>query len=788
MRSALNFIGALVFLTLLSIPAFGAPPAPGKPDLDTSSDSGKSASDDVTKDNTPSFSGSCTPFYLVEVFAFDSQAQKIWLGSYTTNCVGGTYAVTAQQLPDGVYEIKARSREQNSADQSWSSPLIVKIDTTSPAPVVDLAAISDSGYSGSDNLTSNAGAVVEFKNLELGGSTIYARNAVQVGQFVNSSAAVAQVIGNNPAGTVEFSAAQTDVAGNTSSWGSLNVTFDFTPPLDPTVDLAQWSDSNISDDNVTNDLTPTIQIGLLENGGGFRLYRDGSNVGEGLASSPSTTDSVAGGDYLVSYQAIALDAAGNLSTPGPGLVVHFDSVAPPAPTTAPDLDATTDDGKSHNDNLTTQTGLTFNLTAQNPEDELLLVRDSFVMKKRTGSGQVSGVVGFLGNNVYAIRQADLAGNVSANGPQLLVKVVDGKPVANDDSYTVSASGGTAIGVADGVLVNDNDFFGKPLTSVLNLGPAHASAFAFKTDGSFTYTHDGSGQPDSFTYLVTNGTDASNVATVSITPDANPPAITSITPNSGPSYAPVTVTISGVNFVNGMTAEVGGKPLANVTVNGNQLTGTIFKNSLAAGTVADVKVKNPVSNGFARVTDGYVVDFWDVVDGQNIYHDSVEAIFRAGITGGCGGGKYCPDNPVTRGQMAVFVITAKYGPSVTMPDETGTVFGDVPYGHVFAKWIEKAAVDGITAGCGSGNYCPDASITRQEMAVFLLVAKHGAGYQPPPATGKFSDVPVSSPYAKWIEELSAEGITAGCGANVYCPTSPVTRGQMAAFLKATFALP
>jgi hypothetical protein len=75
-----------------------------------------------------------------------------------------------------------------------------------------------------------------------------------------------------------------------------------------------------------------------------------------------------------------------------------------------------------------------------------------------------------------------------------------------------------------------------------------------------------------------------------------------------------------------------------------------------------------------------------------------------------------------------------------------------------------------------------------MAIFLLRAEHGAAYLPPAATGDFDDVPIGSVYAKWIEQLAAEGITAGCGGNNYCPTQAVTRGQMAVFLVRTFDLP
>jgi hypothetical protein len=74
-----------------------------------------------------------------------------------------------------------------------------------------------------------------------------------------------------------------------------------------------------------------------------------------------------------------------------------------------------------------------------------------------------------------------------------------------------------------------------------------------------------------------------------------------------------------------------------------------------------------------------------------------------------------------------------------------------------------------------------------MAVFLLKAEHGPAYVPPPCTGTFLDVPCSSNFAVWIEQLFHEGVTGGCGGGNYCPQSPNTRGQMAVFLQKTFSL-
>ena len=167
---------------------------------------------------------------------------------------------------------------------------------------------------------------------------------------------------------------------------------------------------------------------------------------------------------------------------------------------------------------------------------------------------------------------------------------------------------------------------------------------------------------------------------------------------------------------------------------------------------------------------------------------IETLVGNGITAGCGNSNYCPEAVVTRAQMAVFLERGMRGSNYSPPAATGNVFLDVGAGDFAANFIEQLASDGITAGCGNGNYCPNATVTRDQMAVFLLRAKYGSGYSPPAATGVFGDVPVGYWAAGWIEQLAAEGITAGCGGGNYCPESPVPRDQMAVFLVRTFSLP
>jgi hypothetical protein len=194
-----------------------------------------------------------------------------------------------------------------------------------------------------------------------------------------------------------------------------------------------------------------------------------------------------------------------------------------------------------------------------------------------------------------------------------------------------------------------------------------------------------------------------------------------------------------------------------------------------------------------VDDVFLYSAFGDVPSDHPFLPFINGLYSAGITSGCTTSPlmYCPDQPVTRAQMAVFLLRGIHGSSYNPPAVGGsTGFTDVPPTYWAAAWIKQLAAEGITSGCGSGNFCPESSVTRAEMAVFLLRSKYGAAYNPPAVgagTG-FGDVPTTYWAAAWIKQLVAEGITSGCGAGTYCPESPVTRGQMAVFIVRAFGLP
>jgi hypothetical protein len=175
--------------------------------------------------------------------------------------------------------------------------------------------------------------------------------------------------------------------------------------------------------------------------------------------------------------------------------------------------------------------------------------------------------------------------------------------------------------------------------------------------------------------------------------------------------------------------------------------------------------------------------------SSAFYRFVETILHKGVTGGCSALEYCPSQSTMRAHMAVFALVSKESAGYAPPACGVTpMFGDVPAGSPFCRWIEELARRGVVGGCGGGNFCPSATVSREQMAVFALKTLEGAAYLPPACgTPIYSDVPAASPFCRYIEELTRRGVVLGCGGGAYCPAADVTREQMSVFLTRTFDL-
>jgi len=163
-------------------------------------------------------------------------------------------------------------------------------------------------------------------------------------------------------------------------------------------------------------------------------------------------------------------------------------------------------------------------------------------------------------------------------------------------------------------------------------------------------------------------------------------------------------------------------------------------------------------------------------------DAVNLLYGKQITAGCSADDYCPATSITRAQMAIFIVRAVYGGSDNFPYSPNAYFGDVGPSDFGFKWIQHMSELGITAGCGGGNFCPNAPVTRAQMAVFLIRARYGAHtlftFSAEPY---FADAPIGSFAYEWIQRLREDNITAGCSPVDYCPGNAVSRGDMAIFV-------
>lgn len=255
-----------------------------------------------------------------------------------------------------------------------------------------------------------------------------------------------------------------------------------------------------------------------------------------------------------------------------------------------------------------------------------------------------------------------------------------------------------------------------------------------------------------------------VGTVDATDDGTSPLLFSIVDGDP----------DGVFAINGVTGELSiAAALDYETTPGHVLTVTAV-DEFAAGsgsvtvTVTDVDERPPPA-------------FDDVARGSTFFAD-IEWLAEQGITRGCNppdNDRFCPDDVVTRGQMAAFVHRA-LGDVLVPGSSPG--FADAA-GSIFEADIDWLGATGITRGCNPPTndlYCTDDVVTRGQMAAFMVRA---LGYTAGAGSNPFIDDDASLFQAD-IERLAEAGVTRGCNPptnDLFCPGDPVTRSQMAAFL-------
>lgn len=176
-------------------------------------------------------------------------------------------------------------------------------------------------------------------------------------------------------------------------------------------------------------------------------------------------------------------------------------------------------------------------------------------------------------------------------------------------------------------------------------------------------------------------------------------------------------------------------------------------------------------------NGYFTD-----DDGSVHERNIDALRAANITVGCNppaNTLFCPNSSITRAQMATFLARA-----LDLPPTSADYFTD-DVGNIHQAAINALRQAGITSGCSStgDRFCPDAPVTRDQMAAFLVRA-----FRLAPATTDYFTDDTGSIFAADINALAQAAITVGCGPQTFCPSRPVSRAEMATFLTRAIPLP
>jgi len=414
---------------------------PVTPNLAASSDSGASSTDDITNDNTPTFTGKAEANATITLFA-----GGVAVGTGTTTGAGN-WTVTTKVLAQGAHVITAVAADLAGNVSVKSSSVALTIDTTAPGTpsAVDMLAASDTGESSTDNLTNDSTPTITGK-AEVGSTVTLFSGATQLGSAkTNAGGDWSITTSALTDGNYSLRARATDLAGNTSAQsGILAVAIDTATPTTPAApDLSAASDTGASNtDNLTRVATPTF-TGKAEVNAMVTLLDGATIVGTGQASIAGNwsikADTLAHGVHTMTVK--VTDVAGNVSTPSAKLNVTIDTTAPVA-STMPNLATGSDSGRFVADNITSITTPVFNGTAEAGATVTLLAGGSTLGSAKVGNtGNWSVTSNPLADGKYAVvaRVTDLAGNNSVFSAALPVTIDNAAPAAPVISTVTTAA-------------------------------------------------------------------------------------------------------------------------------------------------------------------------------------------------------------------------------------------------------------------------------------------------------------------------------------------------------------
>ncbi len=320
--------------------------------------------------------------------------------------------------------------------------------------------------------------------------------------------------------------------------------------------------------------------------------------------------------------------------------------------------------------------------------------------------------------------------------------------------------GTTSGAATTSATGYYSFTGLPMGGTYTVAPSPAG-LTFNP-ASATFTNLTSSQAANFT-----GQCGYSVSPTAVYLDATSQTGPALTVTTAPACTWTASASAFAAITSGAAGAGNGAVIFNLTAN---TSGAVRSGSITVAGQTVTVTQRATTAIFADVT------------APDYFFDFAGLMYQSAITSGCSSQPldYCPNSTTTRAQMAVFLITAiERGNSFSY--STTPYFTDVPPSSAYFKFIQKLRDLGITNGCSPTTYCPNDSVTRAQMAVFIIASRYGATPFTFPSTPYFTDVAPASPFFPFVQKMAQSGITSGCAPGTYCPDQVLTRGQMGVFV-------
>ena len=593
---------------------YTAPSTPAAPNLSAASDSGRSSTDNITFETTPTY----TMAFPAGAVSGTLLSGGVEVGSSTTA------TVTSSVLANGVHAMTVRVADAAGNISSASATQTVTIDTTAPAapttPV--LTAASDTGSSSSDRITNDTTPTFTGSNESLAIVTLW-QNGLQLGTTTTIGTTHSVTSDAMSDGDHVVTTTATDVAGNLGpASGSTTVTIDTVPPTAPSAPVVTAdSDSGISStDGITNDTTPTV-TGTAVPGINVTLYNGSTPVGSVVAALDGTwtitsTTLTSGSKSLTART--DPDVAGNVGISATSTVT-IDVTAPAKPA-IPNLSAASDSGRSSTDENTFVTTPTYIIGFPAGTVSGTLLADGVEVGSSTTTTVTSSA---LADGVYSMtsRAADAAGNISVASSAEPVTIDTAAPAAPTTPVLAAASD-TGSSSSDGITNDTTPTFtgsneslaivtlwqnGLQLGTTTTIGTTYSVTSSARSNGDHTFTTratDVAGNlgPSSGSTTITVDTVAPTVSITSFTASAGQSATISgqagILPGDDGTVTVVLCTQSSATCIAGSTK-------ATLTANVNPSTGawSVTSGSLGATPTLYARAKSSDLSGNLRTSSG-----------------------------------------------------------------------------------------------------------------------------------------------------------------------------------------